>query len=223
MPTPLPSFADVRLQVTRYLLAHPEETTALAPLVEQLDRVRSDTELFDRSNMEGHVTSSVLVLDQAMENALLIDHLHHQVRIPAGGHVEKARTLLESALREGNEETGLTVAAPHPLATPGVPFDIDSHPISARPSKGEGPHRHHDFLYLVVTPRFTPKPQENEVAAAVWEPLEVMATSSHPRVRKLVAKLRALDPNVERRLAAAEQVTLTSIGMGTLQRSKVGR
>lgn len=200
----LPSLDDVRRQVTLYLQAHPEEAEALAPLIDQMATLAHGDDLFARSNMVGHVTSSVLVLDEELENALLIDHLHHQVRIPAGGHVEKARTLLESALREGNEETGLTTAAPHPLATPGIPFDIDSHPISARPSKGEGPHRHHDFLYLAVTPRFAPKPQENEVAAAVWEPLEVMATSSHPRVRKLIAKLRALDPNVERRLAAAE-------------------
>jgi 8-oxo-dGTP pyrophosphatase MutT (NUDIX family) len=210
----LPSLDSVRAQLGPYLLAHPEERDALAPLIEQLDACADDASLFARSNMVGHVTSSVMALDEEAEHLLLIEHLHHQSTLPPGGHVEMAKTLIESALREGDEETGLQGAQPHPLASFAAPFDVDSHPISPRPAKGEGAHRHHDFLYLAVAKRFEPRPQQNEVAEARWVPIVEAAQLPHPRVRKLVAKLRALDPRVER-LFSAEEARLSSAALAS--------
>lgn len=126
---------------------------------------------FNRSNMRGHVTSSMMVVRLDTMECLLIEHLHHQLWLAPGGHYETG-TLLESALREVEEETGLTDVEPvlrHPI-------HIDTHPITARPAKNEGEHFHSDYLYGGIARGSTDLvAQEDEVAGADWKPLEEVA------------------------------------------------
>jgi len=126
---------------------------------------------FERSNMRGHVTSSMMVVRLDTMECLLIDHLHHQLWLAPGGHYETG-TLLESALREVEEETGLTDVEPiidHPI-------HFDTHPITARPAKNEGEHFHSDYLFGGIARGSTDLvPQKEEVAKAEWKPLDEVA------------------------------------------------
>lgn len=113
-----------------------------------------------------------------------------------GGHVEPdSASLFESALREVEEETGLPLAETQALLD-GRPLDVDTHAIAARPAKGEGAHRHHDFLFAVVATRpFEPRPQLEEVDGVQWLRIEDFLAIPGPRMRHLVPKLRPLlDP-----------------------------
>ena len=127
---------------------------------------------FLRSNMRGHVTASMMVVRLDTMECLLIDHLHHKLWLPPGGHYEGG-SLLENALREVKEETGLTNIEPlqaHPL-------HIDTHPITARPAKNEGEHVHHDLLFGGIARGSTKLvPQIEEVAKADWKMLNEVAT-----------------------------------------------
>lgn len=126
-----------------------------------------------RGNMRGHVTASMLVLDPTMSECLLVDHLHHKLWLPPGGHLEEG-TLAENALREVAEETGLTdvqLLLPHPV-------HIDTHPITPRPAKNEGAHYHHDMLFLGLSSSTEIQRQEEEVADVKWWSLEGIAQGS---------------------------------------------
>jgi 8-oxo-dGTP pyrophosphatase MutT (NUDIX family) len=112
------------------------------------------------------VTTSGVVVDDADE-VLLIHHRASGRRIQPGGHCEPSDSTLPDAVRrEIAEETGVTELEP---CCGGAPIQIDVHPISARPAKGEPAHTHFDVRYLFRT-RGTAEVtlQADEVAGAEW-------------------------------------------------------
>ena len=165
-----------------------EHVEVAAQLVSR--QLQSDEHAFARSNMTGHVTSSAAVLNPAGTKILLIDHVVLKRWLVPGGHYEGG-TLLESAVREVEEETGVANAVQHPwLATHGIPLDIDSHDIPANPAKGEGAHVHHDFMYLLEASEDSELTvQMVEVHAARWAPVQELLDSGDRRVRLVHSKL----------------------------------
>jgi 8-oxo-dGTP pyrophosphatase MutT (NUDIX family) len=181
------ALVGARDQLRRYLDVYPDEAARFPLLSKQLE---SDALLFARSNMTGHVTSSAAVLNPPGTRILLIDHVVLKRWLVPGGHYEGG-SLLESAMREVEEETGLTNAVPHPwLATHGIALDVDSHDIPPNPAKGEGAHVHHDFMYLLQAPEGAElTAQIVEVHAARWAPVQELLDSADRRVRLVHAKL----------------------------------
>lgn len=186
-------FDSVRAEASRLLAAYlqrfPEESDRF-PLLQQ--QLAAGENIFERSSMAGHVTSSAAVLNPAGTKILLIDHAFLQKWLPPGGHYEDG-TLWESALREVAEETGVVDAAPHPWSLEnGIPLDIDSHGIPARPSKNEGAHVHHDFRFVAVAPEHPElQAQLDEVHAAKWMPVDALLASPDSAVQRLHKKLLA--------------------------------
>lgn len=177
-----------REEVVAYLERHPQEQQRLCALRDQLG---ADGDPFVRSNMAGHITSSVLVFDAGFQHVLLIHHKVYATWMQPGGHVEPdSPNLLDSGLREVEEETGLPGADVQPLLK-GRVLDIDTHAIAARTDKDEGAHRHHDFLYFAVASRpFVPRPQLEEVNDVAWVPIEDFLAIPGQRMQHLVPKLR---------------------------------
>lgn len=177
----------IQNELSDYLGRHPEDRQRLAKLIE---RVHRNDDLSSRSDMDGHVVSSVLTLDRTRTRGLLIHHKAYGLWIPPGGHHEGDQTLHASAMRERAEETGLGRSR----SPGGRPFllDIDTHPIAPRPDKGEGRHLHHDFMYVeLCDDDFDPTIQAEEVGGAEWRKLDVMAIEGG-RMARLVERVRAL-------------------------------
>jgi 8-oxo-dGTP pyrophosphatase MutT (NUDIX family) len=130
-----------------------------------------------------HVTASALVLDPATGRVVLRWHAKQERWLQVGGHGDPGeRDPWIVALREAQEETGLTDLAPvNPeLATPGLQvrrpgvassgderlFQVTV--VSVSPAKGEPPHEHADLRYLLRTERPDDLPTEREGVALRW-------------------------------------------------------
>lgn len=175
---------DIEYQIAGYLIKHPEESQNIEMLMEQIQEDRE--QILDRSNMRGHITASILVLSHDKQNVLLIHHNQLQLWLQPGGHVDPTDTsLYVAALRELMEETGLK----HADLIDYRPFDIDTHLIPARPSKNEGEHYHHDFIYLAIATKITVlSHQAEEVSEARWVPISGLL-ESHSRMQRLARKM----------------------------------
>ena len=97
-----------------------------------------------RDQEGAHFTASALLVDPQRRRTFLVRHRKLGRWLQPGGHVEPGdATLLDAALREAREETGLAV---EPVAA--APVDVDVHEI---PARGElAAHLHLDVRFLLV-------------------------------------------------------------------------
>jgi 8-oxo-dGTP pyrophosphatase MutT (NUDIX family) len=147
------TISDINGTVSRYLEAYPAERAGLKPLLTRLDA--GDTGLLSRAGLPGHVTCSAAVLD-GRGGVLMVRHRALEMWLLPGGHLEPEAdgSLLDAALRELNEETGVRWRDIAELPGPDViPVDIDIHSIPANPAKGEPDHWHADFRYVIEARR----------------------------------------------------------------------
>lgn len=101
---------------------------------------------FERSLAIGHVTGSAWIVDGPGQRTLLTHHRKLDKWLQCGGHADGESAVLQVALREAWEETGLEV---HPLLD-GRIFDLDIHPIPARGTEPE--HFHYDVRFACRSP-----------------------------------------------------------------------
>lgn len=144
-----------------------EENTAAA----MLDFVRhfDGAELTGRKNFTGHFTASCIITDRNMEKFLLLYHKGLRKWLQPGGHIEpEDASFLAAAVREAEEETGLSREDYDIMSTPEglCVVDLDSHYIPANPLKGEPEHYHHDVRFLFRlkdgAPSIGTDPEESE-------------------------------------------------------------
>jgi 8-oxo-dGTP pyrophosphatase MutT (NUDIX family) len=169
----------IRATLTAYLDAHPEEKPDLASVLDLLD---TGADLTSRKEFRGHATAGAILAD-ADGRILHIRHLALSRWLPPGGHLETQDTsLLEAALRELAEETGI----PSDAVTPADqhPIHIDVHPIPANDAKGEPDHQHVDFRFLFRTTADVRQLQTDEVTDAAWR---AIGTLNNPTLRQRVA------------------------------------
>ncbi|MFN2547625.1 MAG: NUDIX hydrolase, partial [Myxococcales bacterium] len=99
-----------------------------------------------RSQLEGHLTGSGFVLDSSRKRVLLLHHKKLERWLQPGGHGEGETDPRLVALREIEEETGLTAKDLQPFPDDKL-LDVDVHRIPARTRKGDtkaglGPGHH---------------------------------------------------------------------------------
>lgn len=129
----------------KYAERHPEQKITADRM---LDFVRSTPHCFERSHEAGHMTGSAWLLNPAGDKALLTLHHNLQRWMQTGGHADGDPDTLRVALKEAEEESGITGIVPISEEI----FDIDIHLIPARPAKGEPAHFHYDVRYLLRAP-----------------------------------------------------------------------
>ncbi len=132
-----------------------EKAEELGALNRLREFVLRESDCFERSCVEGHITASALVTDAHCEKVLLTLHAKLHKWLQLGGHVDGETLVHQAALREAREESGRPEVAffPYEHLLPGpslrigpLPFDLDIHAIPAR--KNETEHFHFDLRFL---------------------------------------------------------------------------
>jgi len=124
-----------------YRTRHPEE----ADCAERIAKlVAEHSDCFERSCLPGHITASAWIVDPTGDRALLTHHRKLDAWLQLGGHADGDTDVRRVALREAQEESGMTSFE---VLAAGLPIDVDVHEIPARP--GEPAHEHHDIRFLL--------------------------------------------------------------------------
>ena len=106
------------------------------------DFVNDNPDCFERTLLIGHVTGSAWIMDKSRQFTLLTHHRKLDKWFQTGGHCDGDSNVLNVALKEAQEETGLSDIK---IISQNI-FDIDIHEIPER--KGVPTHLHYDIRFL---------------------------------------------------------------------------
>jgi 8-oxo-dGTP pyrophosphatase MutT (NUDIX family) len=113
----------------------------------QADRLRAfvaaTPDCFRRENQAGHITGSAWLVDETGHRVLLTHHKKLNKWLQLGGHADGEPDVRAVAMREAQEESGLTDVR---IVSPDI-FDVDVHPIPERPQ--EPAHLHYDVRFAL--------------------------------------------------------------------------
>ncbi len=173
--------ATLQQRLADYRARWPDE----AGLAEQFAQLLDDaTNPFLRERVEGHFTGSAWVVSADGARTLLTHHRKLQRWLQLGGHADGDRDLAQVALREAQEESGLSGLR---LADAAI-FDLDRHWI---PARGEvAGHWHYDARYVVVAGTDEASEVSEESLALAWRPIaELLADPQlDPSMRRMAEK-----------------------------------
>ena len=148
-------------QLRGYTTTHGEER----PFVPAFLNLLSHPDCFLRTHLPGHITGSAWIVDKQRSHVLLVQHAKLKKWLQPGGHADGDENVLQVAMRETEEETGLSNIR---LIHTGI-FDIDVHPIPARKDFTE--HLHFDIRFLLEANREDKITISEESTDVRWIPL----------------------------------------------------
>ncbi len=166
-----------------YTLFFAEEKPAVPRFLTLLESAGA----YHRLHLPGHITGSAWIVDPGRTQTLLVHHAKLNKWVQPGGHADGDENILAVALREAEEETGLTRLRVVPDF-----FDIDIHAIPARPELGE--HDHYDVRFLFEADSTDPIAISEESHDVKWIPLNELENFTRERsVLRMREKLSAID------------------------------
>lgn len=174
---------QVRSTVAAHRAGGSREADSRAKVLDLLDSAERP---FDEQAGPRHVTASAVIVGP--RGTVL--HLHKRLRqwMQPGGHVDPGEAPWEAALRESEEETGLTLS--HPAGGPRL-IHVDVHDAA----KG---HEHFDLRYLLVAGADDPNPPAGESPHVRWVDWEEAAALADVSLTGALAAARR-QPEVEGR------------------------
>ncbi|MCR5229762.1 MAG: NUDIX hydrolase [Solobacterium sp.] len=169
-----------------------DELEAYVPYNEQeekdreeiLRRLNSGEELYTRGNRSAHLTASGWVVSKDRKKILMCYHNLYDSWSWLGGHADGDKDLLETALREVKEESGIRTVVP--LST--EIFSVEILTVDGHVKKGEyvSSHLHLNVTYLLEadeTEELTAKADENK-GVKWFEMDEAVRASNEPWFRE---------------------------------------
>lgn len=165
-PSDLHASAEAALHATLqdYATRWPDEAEVAAQFAELLCDAADP---FERARLAGHFTASSWLVDGTGTRVLLTHHRKLERWLQLGGHADGDRDLARVALREAEEESGLTGLRVEPEL-----FDLDRHWIPER--KGVPGHWHYDARYIVHASGNEAYVVSDESHDLAWRPVEAI-------------------------------------------------
>ena len=127
-----------------YLVLYPNEKLTTQTMINFLKNNRN---CFERKNRRGHFTGSAWVLDESHSWIIMTHHRQLNLWLQPGGHADGNADLLEVAINETKEETGLIKLK---VISEKI-FDLDIHKIPQY--NNIPPHFHYDIRFLLEAKR----------------------------------------------------------------------
>jgi 8-oxo-dGTP pyrophosphatase MutT (NUDIX family) len=145
--------------------------------------VREHEDCLLRTQLKGHLTGSAWVVDPSRQRTLLTHHRKLDKWLQLGGHADGDPDLLNVALREAEEESGLTKLR----VVSAELFDVDRHLIPAR--KDEPEHWHFDLRFMIEADPADPLIVTNESKDLAWVNVDqVISLNSSESMARMVRK-----------------------------------
>ena len=110
---------------------------------EMITFIENNQDCFERSLAAGHLTASAWLLNKDTSQVLLTHHTKLNMWLQLGGHCDGDPDILGVAIKEAQEESGITQIYP---VSEDI-FDIDIHLIPAY--KQDTAHYHYDVRFLL--------------------------------------------------------------------------
>jgi len=158
--------------------------------------LRQEPDVYTRKNALAHMTASAWVVNPSRTKVLMAYHLIYNSWSWLGGHADGETDLLETALREVREESGLTRIRPVSRDI----YSLEVLTVDGHIKNGEyvSSHLHLNVTYLIEADDEEPlhrKADENK-DVAWFTPEEALKASTEPWFvehiyRKLIAKQKA--------------------------------
>lgn len=169
-------------------LFQPSDDTEAAMLERIVSFIGMHENYMDRELRAGHITGSAWILDKSRRFALMTHHRKLNRWLQLGGHAEGETSVLDVAVREALEESGLSSIR---LLDEAV-FSVDVHLIPASSCFPE--HPHYDIRFLFEADMDEPFEVSEESHDLRWIPLEeIERYNADTSVLRMVAKtLRAV-------------------------------
>ncbi|QQR69149.1 MAG: NUDIX domain-containing protein [Alphaproteobacteria bacterium] len=157
-----------------------------------VDFLRSSDNPFDRSNLLAHCVADALIVNPVRSHALMLVHGVSGNWMSPGGHADGDADLCAGALREAEEETGLSQAILMPLRG-GRLWDVNVGLVPERISRyGREPsHLHFDICFAFEAEDSFPLKISDESDDLAWLPVQDACDRTIPPHRRRFAKLQA--------------------------------
>ena len=171
---------ELKSLITYYRTPFEEENDFLSDFLSLLD----DPLAFSRERKEGHFTASSWIVNKRRTHTLLTLHRKLHKWLQLGGHADGNENLMEVAMTEAKEESGLNSLR---LVDRFI-FDIDRHIIPANDKNIQ--HFHYDVRFLLEAEMDEPLVISPESKDLAWVSFE-MATELvgyNPSILRMLEK-----------------------------------
>lgn len=147
---------------------------------------------YDRSNLVAHTVADAWVVTPDRQQVLLLVHGASGEWLAPGGHTDGSPDMLTAALRELEEETGITPGQCRPLLDGGL-FDLNVGfvPTRQKPHGLEPGHLHFDICFAFEAPDTVALKISHESLDLGWKPVHTALELVMPEHRRRVEKTLA--------------------------------
>jgi len=171
---------SLRTSLQNYRTPFEEESTFIKDFID----LTYDDLAFVRERLQGHFTGSAWIVNKLRTHTLMTLHSKLNRWLQLGGHADGNENLLEVAMTEAKEESGLTSLR---FVDAGI-FDIDRHVI---PEKGDIPeHFHYDIRFLIEAEMNEPLVISKESKDLAWIPFDsvIDLVGQHQSILRMLEK-----------------------------------
>lgn len=183
--------------IKEYLEIFPEENKRQEKILDFLGDGNIERKI-DWNNFEGHIVAGGFIYSKKNNKFLCLYHKDLNMYLYPGGHIDNNdNNILDSAVREINEETGLFKLKQIKITDNElVPFDIDTHIIKENKKLKLPSHYHFEFRYLfeVNDESYNVKVDENEINDYKWISIKELALDKN--YGKIANKLKNYIENI---------------------------
>ena len=154
-----------------------------------LEFINKHKDCLFRENLIAHITSSAIVVNKKMNKVLFAHHNIYNSWAWVGGHNDGNPNLLEVAIMEAKEETGIDDIIPYNDEI--IAIDVIQVENHIKNGKYVGDHLHLNATYLLIADendKLTAKEDEN--SGVKWFYInEVMSVVKEKRIKKVYNKI----------------------------------